>query len=93
MFQGTNPNSGEQVAEWACADRWMPFLLADNARRLIGVQSAIETRGDASAEQQARTSSALERIAAATPIAGDASMPAVSRQVTLQLQTKTKECK
>ena len=69
MLQGKNPNTGEDVSEWACADRWIPFLSADVNRRLIGVQSAIETRGDAATEQQARASWALERIAAATPIA------------------------
>lgn len=67
-FFGTNPNTGEKVAEWACADRWQPFLLADLNSKLIGVQAAVESRGDATSEQQARSAAALERIAAATPI-------------------------
>jgi hypothetical protein len=67
MFQGQNPNTGEIVAEWACADRWLPHLLADSNRRLIGVQSAVETRGDAVHEQQARMSGLIERAARGLP--------------------------
>jgi len=63
MFQGVQPNTGEAVAEWACADRWQPFLQADGNRRLVGVQSAVETRGDAVQEQQARVASLIERAA------------------------------
>lgn len=63
MFQGQQPNTGEAVAEWACADRWQPFLQADANRRLVGVQSAVETRGDAVQEQQARVATLIERAA------------------------------
>jgi len=63
MFQGQNPNTGEAVAEWACADRWLPLLLADLNRRMIGVQAAVETRGDAVHEQQARVAGLIERAA------------------------------
>lgn len=76
MFQGRNPNTGEIVAEWACADRWMPMLLADANRRLVGVQAAVETRGDAVHEQQARMSSLIERAARGMPILDDAALPA-----------------
>ncbi len=82
-FNGENPNTGEKISEWACADRWLPFLLADANRRLIGVQSAVETRGDAATEQQARTSWALERIASATPIAEGAALLSTPRRTAI----------
>ncbi len=73
MFQGQNPNTGETVAEWACADRWIPFLLADLNRRLIGIQAAVETRGDAMHEQQARMAGLIERAARREPLLDDRS--------------------
>lgn len=71
MFQGVQPNTGEAVAEWACADRWQPFLQADGNRRLVGVQSAVETRGDAVHEQQARVATLIERAALRTMTPAD----------------------
>lgn len=74
MFQGQHPNTGGSVAEWACADRWIPFLLADGNRRLVGVQAAVETRGDAVQEQQARVASLIER-ASRRSLRGDPAVP------------------
>lgn len=78
MFQGQNPNTGEAVAEWACADRWLPFLLADLNRRMIGVQAAVETRGDAVHEQQARMAGLIERAARREPV-----LPAIQAEYRL----------
>lgn len=77
MFQGQNPNTGELVAEWACADRWMPLLAADTNRRLVGVQAAVETRGDAVHEQQARMSGLIERAARGRPFLDEPALPAI----------------
>jgi hypothetical protein len=84
MFHGQNPNTGETVAEWACADRWAPFLLADLNRRLIGVQAAVETRGDAVHEQQARMAGLIERAARREPM--------VDRGATLPAPRRLKHC-
>lgn len=30
---GHNPNTGEQMNRWACADSWMPLLTIENSQR------------------------------------------------------------
>lgn len=31
--QGTNPNTGAEVDEWACSIAWIPLLLIENSRQ------------------------------------------------------------
>jgi hypothetical protein len=33
QIRGTNPNTGEDVDEWACAIAWMPLLLIENSQQ------------------------------------------------------------
>ena len=41
--QGTNPQTGEVVNQWDCADTWMPVLLVENSKQQRGTQAAIES--------------------------------------------------
>jgi hypothetical protein len=69
----TDPQNPEaRIVENMCGLRLAVLvqMQANNSmvQRLLGLQRAVETRGDEQAAQQARTASALERIAATPPI-------------------------
>lgn len=40
---GTNPQTGETLAKWACADAWGPMLQVETNRKLHEVGAAIES--------------------------------------------------
>lgn len=65
MTDPQNPTA--RIAEETCADRLVPMqLMALNnnlVERFMGLQQAVETRGTAQAEQQARVATVLERAA------------------------------
>jgi hypothetical protein len=42
-LQGRNPNTGDQIDDWKCADSWIPVLLLEIANRVRGVTSTVET--------------------------------------------------
>jgi hypothetical protein len=33
QVRGTNPNTGEEVDEWACAIKWIPTLIIESANK------------------------------------------------------------
>jgi len=33
QVRGTNPNTGKEVDEWACAIAWMPMLMIENSQQ------------------------------------------------------------
>jgi hypothetical protein len=33
QVRGTNPNTGKEVDEWACAVAWLPVLLIENSQQ------------------------------------------------------------
>ena len=41
--QGVNPQSGETVNQWDCADTWMPVLMIENSKQQRGTQAAVES--------------------------------------------------
>lgn len=40
---GHNPNTGEDMNEWACADTWMPILMIENSQMQRQTGAAVES--------------------------------------------------
>jgi hypothetical protein len=40
---GANPQTGEAVNQWDCADTWIPVLLVENSQQQRGTSAAIES--------------------------------------------------
>jgi hypothetical protein len=40
---GKNPNTGQEVNEWACAVRWLPMLLIEGSQQTRQTGAAIES--------------------------------------------------
>lgn len=43
QVRGTNPNTGKEVDEWACAMAWLPVLLIENSQQQRSTGAAIES--------------------------------------------------
>lgn len=43
QVRGTNPNTGKEVDEWACAVAWLPVLLIENSQQQRQTGAAIES--------------------------------------------------
>jgi hypothetical protein len=43
QIRGTNPNSGKEVDEWACAITWLPVLLVENSQQQRQTGAAVES--------------------------------------------------
>jgi hypothetical protein len=43
QVRGTNPNTGKEVDEWACAMAWMPILLIENSQQQRQTGAAVES--------------------------------------------------
>ena len=43
QVRGTNPNTGKEVDEWACAMAWMPILLIENSQQQRQTSAAVES--------------------------------------------------
>jgi hypothetical protein len=43
QVRGTNPNTGKEVDEWACAIAWMPILLIENSQQQRSTGTAVES--------------------------------------------------
>jgi len=43
QMRGTNPNTGEDVDDWACAVAWLPTLLIENASQSRQTGAAVES--------------------------------------------------
>lgn len=43
QMKGTNPNTGDEVDEYACAIAWLPMLLVENAAQSRQAGAAIES--------------------------------------------------
>jgi hypothetical protein len=41
--RGTNPNTGKEVDEWACAIAWMPMLMIENSQQQRQTGAAVES--------------------------------------------------
>lgn len=40
---GHNPNTGEDMNEWACADTWLPILMIENSQMQRQTGAAVES--------------------------------------------------
>lgn len=43
QVRGTNPNTGAEVDEWACAIAWLPMLLIENSQQQRSTGAAVES--------------------------------------------------
>lgn len=43
QVRGTNPNTGKEVDEWACAIVWMPMLMIENSQQQRQTGAAVES--------------------------------------------------
>ena len=43
QVRGTNPNTGQEVDEWACAMVWLPMLLIENSQQQRQTGAAVES--------------------------------------------------
>ncbi len=43
QIQGQNPNTGEDLSEWKCADTWLPLLLIENSQQQRSTGAAVES--------------------------------------------------
>jgi len=43
QVRGTNPNTGRDVDEWACAISWMPVLMIENSQQQRQTGAAVES--------------------------------------------------
>jgi len=43
QVRGTNPNTGKEVDEWACAVAWLPMLLIENSQQQRQTGAAVES--------------------------------------------------
>lgn len=43
QVRGTNPNTGQEVDEWACAISWLPILLIENSQQQRSTGTAVES--------------------------------------------------
>jgi len=43
QVRGTNPNTGQEVDEWACAITWLPMLLIENSQQQRQTGAAVES--------------------------------------------------
>jgi hypothetical protein len=43
QIRGTNPNTGESVDEWGCAQAWLPVLMIENSQQQRQTGAAVES--------------------------------------------------
>jgi len=52
QVRGTNPNTGKEVDEWACAMAWLPILLIENSLQQRQTGAAVESFRNEMVESQ-----------------------------------------
>jgi hypothetical protein len=43
QIRGKNPNTGEDVDEWGCAQAWLPVLMIENSQQQRSTSAAVES--------------------------------------------------
>jgi len=43
QVRGTNPNTGQEVDEWACSMAWLPMLMIENSQQQRQTGAAVES--------------------------------------------------
>lgn len=62
QVRGTNPNTGEEVDDWGCAQAWMPILMIDNSQKQRQTSAAVESFRN----EMVKTNEASQKILLAT---------------------------
>jgi len=71
-LQGRNPNTGEIIDDWKCADSWIPVLLLEIAQKAHGVSAEIGSlRGEmGKAHEEAMSAARGVAVMTALPMRG-----------------------
>lgn len=68
MLQGNHPQTGQTVQEWGCSIAWIPLLLVENSKHIMGNQAATESFRNEVVSQNNRMTELLSDNAAAKKI-------------------------
>jgi hypothetical protein len=61
QIRGNNPNTGQEVDEWACSMAWMPILMIENSQQQRSTGAAVESfRNEMVKANQTNTAVLLE---------------------------------
>jgi hypothetical protein len=77
QIQGANPNTGELVNKWDCADAWLPLLLIENAQQTRQAGAAIESFRNETVAANERVVRSLSQSFARAPLLHDSPVEAV----------------
>ena len=58
MLQGNHPQTGAMVQEWGCSIAWIPLLLVENSKHMMGTQAATESFRN----EMVKSNAAMENI-------------------------------
>lgn len=50
QIQGSDPNTGQPVDQWKCADAWLPILTIENSQQQRSTGAAVESLRNVVAE-------------------------------------------
>jgi len=59
QVRGTNPNTGEEVDDWACAVAWLPTLVIENANKQRQTAASVDALRNEVDQTLSKTSRAL----------------------------------
>lgn len=59
QVRGHNPNTGEDVDEWACAVNWLPMLMIENSQQQRQTGAAVESFRNEMSQAQAMSQQVL----------------------------------
>lgn len=74
-LRGTNPQTGVEVDEEACADTWAPILLCEIAQKLVRLDATVESHRNQAAKDLATVARAAIMVGQTIDKAGAARLP------------------
>tara|TARA_R100000426_G_C4816532_1_gene108671 strand:- start:8 stop:385 length:378 start_codon:yes stop_codon:yes gene_type:complete len=74
MLQGNHPQTGAAVQEWGCSIAWIPLLLVENSKHMMGTQAATESFRN----EMVKSNQAMENIFKSSDSAKNLMMNATS---------------
>ena len=63
QVQGKHPQSGKDISEWDCSDKWQVLLLIENSQQQRGTQKAVESFRNEMVKQNSDFNLALSHAA------------------------------
>jgi len=60
-IKGKNPNTGEDVSDWACSLAWLPMLMIENSQQQRQTGAAVESFRNAMMEGNIMTQRMMEK--------------------------------